>query len=397
MRWRWIWTAVPLIAVAIGVVIVISLVVAGIPWPENADAVYTLAGIAPALVGGLLAVRQPENVVGKLLVLIGSAWLLGEASRLYLWMSLHTDLPGTEVAAWLMSWLFAPAWMLVPLLLAVFPSGIVATRWLKWPVRVYVLFVVVFALTAMVVPQSLGAYGQYLASFTNPLGVDALATFDNQLLAAAVDIGSIAAVAFLAVAATVDLVRRWRHSAGVVRLQIRIFALGALTMIMLFVVGALAALGGIPRFLENLVTTLALSAPPLAVGFAVLRYRLYEIDRLISRTVSYALVIGALAVLYAGVAIWLPQTVGLPADAPLLVAAATLAVAALFNPLRRRIQTGVDRRFNRARYDAQQEVDRFTERLRGDVDVEGLAHDVLEVVADTLQPVSMSVWIKDEA
>lgn len=392
---RWFWAAMAGLAVAIALSVVASLPVSSIPWPDDADAVFVLVGVAPAVVGGLLAVRRPGNAVGKLLVLIGTAWLLGESARVYLWMSLHISLPGTEVAAWLMSWLFGPAWMLIPLLLVLFPSGRVTSPWLRWPIRFYVPFIVLIALSAMVVPLSLDVYAEYLAGFSNPLAIEALASLEEGPVGVVFESVSIASVLLLALAASVDLVLRWRRSAGVERLQIRAFALGTLTMILLFVLGAALA-AAIPRSAENLTITVALSAPPLAVGVAVLRYRLYDIDRLVSRTLTYALVAGLLATVFASVAIGLPQLVGLTRGSPLLVAAATLAAAALFNPLRRRIQAWVDRRFNRARYDAQQEVEWFAQRLRTELELENAAHQVVDVVTKTMQPATASVWIKEQ-
>jgi hypothetical protein len=135
---------------------------------------------------------------------------------------------------------------------------------------------------------------------------------------------------------------------------------------------------------------------PVGVGLAVLRYRLYDIDRILSRTVTYILVVGLLAAMFASVAIGLPQLLGLTEGSPMLVAAATLAVAALFNPLRRRIQARVDRRFNRARYDAQQEIDRLTQRLRTDMEIVDIADELLGVVTKTMQPASAGVWIREE-
>ena len=394
MSWRWVWATAAVSAVAVAVVVVISLVVSSAPWPEDADVVFVFAGMAPALMGAVLTVRRPENVVGRLLVLIGAAWLLGESSRVYLWMSLHANLPATGAAAWLMSWLFVPAWMLIPLLLAVFPSGTVASRWLRWPILAYVPIVVVTGLSGIVLPQSLEAHAEYLAGFSNPLGIDALAWLEEGPLSGVIEAITIGSVLFLGFAAVTDLVLRWRRSTAIERLQIRAFAYGSLAMIFLFITGALLAALDVPKVLENLTTTAALSAPPLAVGMAVLRYRLYDIDRLISRTVTYAVVIGLLAAVFASVAIGLPQLLGLAEGSPLLVAAATLAVAALFNPLRRRLQGWVDRRFNRARYDAQREAEELAGRLRSESDLDDITTEVLGVVANTLQPETVSMWVR---
>jgi hypothetical protein len=133
---------------------------------------------------------------------------------------------------------------------------------------------------------------------------------------------------------------------------------------------------------------------PLTFGIAILRYRLYDIDRIVSRTVTYAAVAGLLAATYFGVVALL--TTLLPPSSPLAVAGSTLVVAALFNPLRRRMHAVVDRRFNRARYDAQQVADRFARGIQDDVGQSGLTSGLLGVVSETMQPTVLSMWVRTE-
>jgi hypothetical protein len=130
---------------------------------------------------------------------------------------------------------------------------------------------------------------------------------------------------------------------------------------------------------------------PAAVGIAILKYRLYDIDRIISRTLAYAIVTGLLIGLYAGLVLLATQVLRL--HTPVAVAAATLAAAALFNPLRRRVQRMVDRRFNRVRYDADQMVAAFAARLQGAIDLDALRTDLLAVVNRAVEPAHISVWI----
>ena len=142
------------------------------------------------------------------------------------------------------------------------------------------------------------------------------------------------------------------------------------------------------------VVSLGMAAIPISILFAVLRYRLYDIDRILSRTVSYVIVIGLLAGVYLlGLT---AMTNFLPSDSSLSVAASTLAVAALFNPLRRRVQAGVERRFNRSRYDAQQVMERFSGSLRQDVDPETVVGGWVDVVSETMHPTSISVWVRND-
>lgn len=396
---RLLWAGSAIAAALIALTTLVALIVSAAPLHDSA--VYVFGGLAPALVGAVIALRQPDNAIAKLLVVIGVTFLLGEASRIYLWMSLYVDVPTTDPAAWFVGWVFAPAWFLLPVLLAVFPSGRVAATWLRRTVRVYLVLMVVVTALSSVAPQDLGeAYGDYLTGFDNPFALEVLSSVEDSpvgpVVTLVVDLVSGVSVLVLGLVVVIDLVLRWRRSAGAERLQMRTFALGALVMVLLLIFSSAVATFGGSQLLENLSTTLAIGAPSVAIGVAVLRYRLYQIDRLISRTVTYALVAGLLAAVFAAIAVGLPQVLGLADDAPLAVAGATLAVAASFNPLRRRIQTSVDRRFDRSRYDAQREVDRFAERLRELVHVDDLTDAMLSVVAETMRPVGVSLWLADE-
>ena len=154
----------------------------------------------------------------------------------------------------------------------------------------------------------------------------------------------------------------------------------------------LADLTPIPLLAWDLLWGMAVLAVPVAIGLSVLRYRLYEIDRIVSRTVTYLLVVGLLGLVFFGVVTLI--TSFLPAESDLAVAASTLAVAALFNPVRRRVQVWIDRRFNRARYDAQKVMDAFAESLRDRVDAAELSDGWRDVVAETMQPSAAAVWIR---
>ena len=156
-----------------------------------------------------------------------------------------------------------------------------------------------------------------------------------------------------------------------------------------------AALAGAPAAnnLQNALLSGALALVPVAIGIAVLRYRLYDIDRVISRTVAYAIITGLLVGIYAGLVLLTTQVFGL--HTPVAVAAATLAAAALFNPVRRRVQNAVDRRFNRARYDADQTVAAFAARLKDAVDLDAVRDDLASVATTALEPAHVSVWMSE--
>jgi hypothetical protein len=191
--------------------------------------------------------------------------------------------------------------------------------------------------------------------------------------------------------ATLSVVARFRRAGSIERQQIKWLLAATSLLAVAYVVGAMSDDSNQAVWW---VVSLAVAAIPIAILFAVLRYRLYDIDRILSRTVSYVVVIGLLAGVYLlGLT---AMTNFLPSDSSLSVAASTLAVAALFNPLRRRVQAWVERRFNRSRYDAQQVMDEFSGSLRQDVDPEAVVGGWVDVVSETMHPTSISVWVRND-
>jgi peptidoglycan/LPS O-acetylase OafA/YrhL len=188
---------------------------------------------------------------------------------------------------------------------------------------------------------------------------------------------------------------RFRRARGEERQQLKWFTYGAGVLALLLAVSA--ASQALTARVPDLVIAAALAAPPLAIGIAVLRYRLYDIDRLINRTLVYGALTVLLGLIYAGIVLTLGQLFGgLGEDPPSwVVAGATLAVAALFQPARRRIQQGVDRRFNRRKYDTAQTIEAFSARLRDEVDLDTLSAEVLGVVDQTMQPTTASLWLRN--
>jgi hypothetical protein len=184
----------------------------------------------------------------------------------------------------------------------------------------------------------------------------------------------------------------WRRSSGDRRQQLKWLASGA-TVSLLSVVLATSSAGTPTTFLQwaSGLAWFGIAALPLSIGVAILKYRLYEIDRIISRTLAYAIVTGLLIGVYAGLVLLATRVLGF--TAPVAVAASTLAAVALFTPVRRRVQQMVDRRFNRARYDAERTVAAFAARLQGAVDLDTVEADLAGVVSSALEPASLSVWI----
>lgn len=345
------------------------------------DTGFWLPAVLLAAVGVFLMIRVPHNRVGMILALGGVAWLLYISSGEYARLSLQSEgdpFPGEYLAGWIGSWIGALLPVSLATLLLVFPDGRPPRGW-RW---------LAIGLLLVVASAAVGA----LLLWGFPLAV--LTDFDSLDLESRyiwVDLAFIAGFAAV-VPATGSLVTRYRRGDMIERQQIKWLLGAAVIFAAVFVLGNVL-LGNEPIW-EWLVST-SMTLIPIAVAFAVVRYRLYEIDRIISRTVTYTLVVGLLGLLALGLVAGL--AVFLPSDDPLVVAVATLAVFALFNPVRRRVQGWVDRRFNRSRYDAARVLDEFTGNLRDRVDPERVVDGWVGVVEQTMQPTAVGVWVRGGA
>jgi hypothetical protein len=342
-----------------------------------------LSVVFPA-VGALIASRHPRNPIGWMLIAFGLMQVLTGGLTYGRWGLLvaSTTPPLVAEAMWLGNWIWAPSLTLLgvflPLLL---PTGSLPSR--RWRPVVWVAGLATAVSVGAVAVALWPKRGLPLLEPTIELG-----------WAEAVFAAGVGVVALCALAAVASLVMRFRHADGGERQQLKWVGFGA----------GVAVAGIVAAFVDPLWSGLSLAlvfsamlALPAAIGVAVLRYRLYEIDRIISRTVSYGLVTGVLAALYVGgVFLLTPLVAGVGGGSELAVAAATLAVAAAFGPVRRRVQAAVDRRFNRARYDARRTVEEFAYRLRDEVDLDLLAASVREVARSTIQPTRVSIWFPEE-
>jgi uncharacterized membrane protein len=343
-------------------------------------------------VGTILTLRLPENRVGlvlmvgaDLMVLTSIGYVLGAV----LAAAAGADDPLANLLTLLGGMGVSPTLVVGGALLAlVFPDGrLPGPRW-RWPVRAIAAALSVGSLLIATRP---GPIGDRLAS--NPLGIagvawlDAMAPLGEVFYAIALFGALLLALSGVAV--------RFRRSRGVEREQLKWFAGASVAVIVLLSLSLVDASGGTTAF--GFLAVWSLSLPPIAIGIAVLRYRLYEIDRIISRTISYGLVTAALVSVY-GVAVLLLQTPlgAFTGGETVAVAASTLVAAALFQPLRRRIQAAVDRRFNRARYDAERTVASFAAALRDDVDPTHVRAALLGVVDSAIRPHTVAVWIRGE-
>jgi len=363
------------------------------PRPSNATTgAVILVTMSAATVGALLASRRPRHPVGWLLLGVGLALvvtLLIEAYVKYGLLVRPGSLPGARYLAGF-TYSTVPSWLsCAGFVLLLTPTGsLPSPRWRWWarvaaaaPV-VVVVVVVVVVLGSVVQPDPLAP--DYHG---NPLAVPALA----RVLVVPAMAGVVIVLVSLLVGAG-SLVVRFRRAGGVERQQLRWLAYAAALAAGLLLVALFA--GFVLTKDDVVFASLAVGVAllPLATGAAILRYRLYDLDRIISRTVAYGLLTVLLGGTYAGVVLGLGQLLGRRSS--LAVAAATLVVAAAFQPARRRIQELVDRRFNRRRYDAAQTIQAFSARLRQQVDLDSLTGELLGVVEQTMQPTSVSLWLR---
>jgi hypothetical protein len=289
-------------------------------------------------------------------------------------------------AAWVATWAFFPVVLLVAALVILYPSGVAS----RFGYRVFQALLTVVCLAFIVYAFRPGPVRGDTPP-ENPLGIQGIHEITDP---ASEWLGTL--LAAVAIVAVVDLVLRYRRSAGVERLQFRWFVFAVAAFPVMFLGGNLLedTLLGTDGF-DPVVLAFALwgNGTAAAIGIAITRHGLFEIDRIISRTVSYAIVITLLALVYVGGLAGL--TTLLDTDSPLAVAASTLAVAALFNPLRRRVQTAVDHRFNRSRYDAERVMEGFAGNLRDEVDPDRVVGGWVSVVNETMKPAAAGVWVRE--
>jgi hypothetical protein len=349
-------------------------------------AILTLAMAGTPVVGLLVAVRRPQNRYGWLLLSFGFFTSLVNAAGLYATygFAVHGPEHTPTLTAAMTEWILWPAMPLhLPLLMLYFPDGRLPSRRWRWlPVTLLVCGLLTSGL-ARWTPGELSVEG-----FENPYAAPGL-------------LGSIAGgVIILVIAmfaanlpAAASMVLRWRRASGQLRLQLRWFTWAAAFAAVVIVGGVVGAFDATP-VLNDAMIAISLTSLYAAIGVAVLRYRLYEIDRLVSRTVSYVLLSLLVVGVYLAVVTVLTRlTASVTGESPLAVAASTLAAAAVIGPARSRIQGVVDRRFNRARYDASRAVDSYRARMRDSLDVDDLSDDLLSVVRTTMEPTRAYLWL----
>lgn len=366
-----------------------------------ASAILGLAVVLYAGAGRLITSRRPGNAVGWLLGLIGVSVAASTFAEQYAVDGLATargSVPGARLVGVLAGAAAELAVALLLFLILLFPDGRLPSR--RWRPVAWALFVV----TVGLVTQNLqagttisggltGAIGAARVGYPNPLGLLPRNGWYSDLLRLIVVLGLVTVV--LVVASV--FVRRRRSSTELRKQLAWLGYVGALTVLWALVLAVASQFAPGPAnswlgtFIWSLLELTPVAGIPVACAVAVLRYRLYEIDRILSRTLAYAIVTGLLVGVYAGLVLLATEVLNL--HTPVAVAASTLAAAALFTPLRSQVQRMVDRRFNRTRYDADQTLIAFADRLKDAVDSDEVRADLLRVVHRSLEPAHATVWV----
>jgi hypothetical protein len=354
--------------------------------------VNTLIAVGFAPVGAIIVPRSsPRNPIGWLFGAIGFLWAVMHFSAqyaIYTVLAIPGSFPAGEAAAWMMCWVWVPASGLIVFLCLLFPDGrLPSPRW-RWFASLSLLLILAGAISQALAPGSV----YYLRDIHNPYGVEGLPNVGNLVQMVVFTLIFVSAVSLF--------VRRLRAS-GVERQQLKWFAYSSalavsgviITYTISKVMGALWL-----EWVGYVVLVVGFIGIPISMGIAILRYRLYDIDIIINRTLVYGLLTATLVALYFGAIVVLQRVFVLLTgqQSTLAVVASTLAIAALFVPLRRRVQAFVDRRFYRRKYDARKTLEAFSAKLRDETDLEALNGELVGVVRETMQPAHVSLWLRPE-
>ncbi len=370
----------------------IATIAFGGDLPHHGDYPYVLALAGYTTVGAITASRQPANAVGWMLLVAGLALSISTIGDTYV---VTMSNPGYVAVAWSSSWLVYVGWAIVVIFLPLcFPTGrLLSPRWrIVWWFGL--LTTIVGLLPLAFAPGHLAVN----APVDNPLGVRGAAQPVLEAMAAALPYALVTALSL----SFASLVVRFRRSSGVERQQLKWFTYAAVLPFFSLAVAAIAEVllpAGLGDTVDDVGWTAFVLASglgiPIAIGIAILRYRLYDIDVVINRTLVYGALTAALLVVYVASILVLRLVLSpLTGDNDLAVAGSTLAVAALFRPARSRIQAVVDRRFYRRKYDAAQTLNAFSNRLSHVVDLDEVGAELRAAVDRSVQPRQSSVWLR---
>jgi hypothetical protein len=350
----------------------------------------SMVAVGYSTVGAIVASRLPESPVGWLFCAIGLTFGVSHFSAEYAAYALlapSRSLPGGEALAWLTSWVWVGGLGLIVYLDLLFPNGrLPSARW-RWFAR--------FTAIALLPAAILGALSPGLilsSTLHNPLGIEGLPNASKEVEAF---------MYALVVVGASSMLSRLRHAGRIERQQIKWFAYATAVAISGVILKntVYPAVGVIWVWWVGLVlTTVGVVSSPVAMGIAIFRYRLYQIDILINRTLVYGSLTAVLVAVYLGGVVFLQYAFrSLTGEgSQLAVVASTLIIAALFIPLRRRIQSFIDRRFYRSKYDARKTLEAFSAKLRDETDLDALSDDLVGVVRDAMQPAHVSLWLRSD-
>jgi hypothetical protein len=347
-------------------------------------------------VGALIASHRPENLIGWIFLAVGFFYGLLSAGEQYAIYALLTNpgaLPLGAEASWLMQWIWAPGLGLILVFLPLlFPNGHPPAgrwRWVAWLGGLSIGLICVLA--------SIVLWPDRGPALVRPEGAAEEGT--SHALFVVVDLVAVPMMLVAGLGAVISVLVRFRRARGDERQQIKWFAAAAaLTLVWYLVFGQ--STRGLPGAIVALASLLVLQTIPVATGIAILRYRLYDIDRIINRTLVYGSLTLMLALLYFG-GVTVTQALftaltGQEEQPQLAIVVSTLLIAALFTPLRRHIQSFIDRSFYRRKYDAAKTLEEFSMKLRDETDLKTLSDDLVGVVRETMQPAHVSLWLRPD-
>ncbi len=360
--------------------------------------VWSLLPAVFVLAGALIVSRQPRNVIGLLLVIPGLVVLAANVGDIF-FGSLAQGPPsqGLSVGLWVRLWFDNWSWVLLifPILhlMLVFPTGkVLSTRW-RWLVGLEITMVLfltfIAAFSEVIGPLDVAEAEQW--TVPNPIGFLPEDFFEG-IVGTVWQIGLVG----LTVLALLAMVLRFRRASPVERQQLKWLLFAVSLFALIYASAAFSEEGLATGTIGDTLFVISIMGIPVSIAVAVLKFHLYDLDRIIRRTLLYAVLTGLLIGIFA-LSIFVLQTVigGIVGeDSPLAVATSTLLIAALFNPLRRRLQGLIDRRLYRSKYDAQRVIDQFVTTARNEADMRSLSADLLDVVDQTVQPSLQGLWIK---
>jgi hypothetical protein len=393
---EWLVRRSAFVAILMTVGVIAMLIVAAILTEANtgkdaSSSLFNLGLASFTFVGALILWKRPSNGIGRVFGAVGLLWVSGDMTAQYATYGYVTrpgSVPVPALGAWYGEWYWLVCLLfifaVIPLL---FPTGRpLDPRW-RVVTRAVFAFMIVMSVLAMF-EDRLEVVGAK-QPIHNPFGIPGLHDVETSLGPAFL-LGAVACLILGAIA----IVVRFRRSRGDERQQLKWFTWAVLALAFVFVAQGILESSTGDRLAEIL--GLAMALVPSSAAIAILRYRLYDIDLVINRTLVYGALTAMLASAYFGIVVALQNAIPGADDSDLTIAGSTLAVAALFRPLRARVQGFIDRRFYRRKFDTQRTLESFSSRLREDVDLDHLSADLLTVVRDTMQPAHVSLWLRTE-